>query len=105
MEYRRTVLRGAIVCLLSAGAACSGGTTDGDVVSTDAAADSAGGDSGTTVANPFFPQNLQDAIGALETAIGTQGSPSDVRLGLIVNGCSNFWNQAQIGTARSADRI
>jgi ribose transport system substrate-binding protein len=81
--------------------ACNGGTTPND----SGGVTDGGGDGAVATPNPFFPQNLADAIGTLERELGTQASPGDVRLGLIVNGCSNFWNQGQIGTARAAERI
>lgn len=65
---------------------------------------STGGDAGVAV-NPFTPDELEDAVEALEAALGEQPGAGDVRLAMVANRHSAFWTSTQIGTQRAAQRL
>jgi ribose transport system substrate-binding protein len=92
----RSFLRFAAVVSLAL-AACGGA-----VSGTDAGNQTA--DAGQTP-NPFYPQDLQDAVDRLTMELGAQPEAGNVRVAMVANRYSNFWNPAQIGTSRAAQTI
>jgi ribose transport system substrate-binding protein len=56
-------------------------------------------------ANPYWPQELFDAVDALKAATADQAAPSGAKYALLTNAVAPFWTAAQIGAARASAEI
>lgn len=105
--YRLAVLCLTALLVLMLAAACTGQTAEPTAPAATVAADSGDEEPVSTSAedNPYRPNELFDAVDALQAGVEGQSAPAGAKFAFLANNLSPFWTAAQIGVGRASSEL